>query len=216
VWEEAESALGSIKQIEREIDSLNHQLATRTDYESEAYLKLIEDLTRYTERFDLEGGYTYHADLEKILLGLGFKSEDFQRQTTEFSGGWRMRIELAKILLKKHDLLLLDEPTNHLDIHSIIWLEEFLSTYVGAIVMVSHDRTFLDHVTSRTVELVKGKCYDYPVAYSRFTQLRAERREQQMQAQKNQEKEIKHTEQLIEKFRYKASKASFAQNLIKK
>ena len=216
VWEEAESALSSIKKIEKQLDYINEQLATREDYESESYLKLIEDLNHLTERFNLEGGYTYHGSLEKILTGLGFKPEDFSRQTTEFSGGWRMRIELAKLLLQPHDLLLLDEPTNHLDIHSIVWLEEFLQQYEGAILMVSHDRTFLDNITTRTVEVVKGKVFDYPVSYSRFVELRAERREQQMQALKNQEKEIKHTEQLIEKFRYKASKASFAQNLIKK
>ncbi|MEQ9263185.1 MAG: ATP-binding cassette domain-containing protein [Owenweeksia sp.] len=216
VWEEAESALSSIKKIEKQLDHINEQLTTREDYESESYLKLIEDLNQLTERFNFEGGYTYHGSLEKILTGLGFKPEDFNRQTTEFSGGWRMRIELAKLLLQPHDLLLLDEPTNHLDIHSIVWLEEFLQQYEGAILMVSHDRTFLDNITTRTVEVVKGKVFDYPVSYSRFLNLRAERREQQMQAQKNQEKEIKHTEQLIEKFRYKASKASFAQNLIKK
>ena len=216
VWEEAESALSEVKEIEKQIDQINTQLATREDYESESYTKLIEDLNHLTERFSFVGGYTYHADLEKILIGLGFVQEDFNRQTTEFSGGWRMRIELAKLLLTPHDLLLLDEPTNHLDIHSIVWLEEFLANYEGAILMVSHDRTFLDNITKRTVEVVMGKIYDYPVSYTRFTQLRAERREQQMLAQKNQEKEIKHTEQLIEKFRYKASKASFAQNLIKK
>ncbi len=216
VWEEAESALSSIKKIEARLEKINEQLATREDYESDGYLKLIEDLNLLTEQFNLEGGYTYHANLEKILTGLGFKAEDFERQTTEFSGGWRMRIELAKLLLQPHDLLLLDEPTNHLDIHSIVWLEEFLKQYEGAILMVSHDRTFLDNITTRTVEVVKGKVYDYPVSYSRFVNLRAERREQQMLALKNQEKEIKHTEQLIEKFRYKASKAAFAQNLIKK
>lgn len=216
VWEEAESALSEVKSIEKQIEEINHQLANREDYESDSYLKLIEDLNHLTERFNMVGGYTYHADLEKILIGLGFKQEDFHRQTTEFSGGWRMRIELAKLLLSPHDLLLLDEPTNHLDIHSIVWLESFLSSYEGAILMVSHDRTFLDNITKRTVEVVKGKIFDYPVSYTKFTKLRAERREQQMLALKNQDKEIKHTEQLIEKFRYKASKAAFAQNLIKK
>ena len=216
VWEEAESALSEVKSIEAKIEEINHQLATREDYESDSYLGIIEDLNHLTERFNMVGGYTYHGDLEKILAGLGFKSEDFHRQTTEFSGGWRMRIELAKLLLSPHDLLLLDEPTNHLDIHSIVWLESFLSDYEGAIVMVSHDRAFLDNITKRTVEVVKGKVFDYPVSYTKFTNFRAERREQQMLALKNQDKEIKHTEQLIEKFRYKASKASFAQNLIKK
>lgn len=216
VWEEAESAFSEIMDIEKGIDHINHQLEVRTDYESDSYMELIEDLNKLTERFNLVGGYTYHADLEKILTGLGFTREDFDRQTTEFSGGWRMRIELAKLLLGKNDLLLLDEPTNHLDINSIIWLEDFLKNYEGAIIMVSHDRVFLDNITTRTVEIVQGTAYDYPVPYTRFTQLREERINIQLQEQKNQEKEIKHTEQLIEKFRYKASKASFAQNLIKK
>ncbi len=216
VWEEAETSLSEIKELQAAIDDINHQLTEREDYESEAYLKLIEDLNHYTERFNLVGGYTYHADLEKILQGLGFKAADFHRQTNEFSGGWRMRIELAKLLLAKHDVLLLDEPTNHLDINSIIWLESFLKDHEGAIIMVSHDRTFLDNITKRTVEIVNGKVFDYPVAYSKFESLREERRTLQMQEAKNQEKEIKHTEELIEKFRYKASKAAFAQTLIKK
>lgn len=216
VWEEAESAFSEIKDIEKGIDDINHQLEVRTDYESDSYMQLIEDLNKLTERFNLVGGYTYHADLEKILAGLGFTQDDFDRQTTEFSGGWRMRIELAKLLLAQNDLLLLDEPTNHLDINSIIWLEDFLKNYEGAIVMVSHDRVFLDNITNRTVEIVLGTAYDYPVPYTKFTKLREERIQLQLQEQKNQEKEIKHTEQLIEKFRYKASKASFAQNLIKK
>lgn len=216
VWEEAETSLSEIKELQASIDDINHQLTEREDYESDGYLKLIEDLNHYTERFNLVGGYTYHADLEKILQGLGFKAQDFHRQTNEFSGGWRMRIELAKLLLAKHDVLLLDEPTNHLDINSIIWLESFLKDYDGAIIMVSHDRTFLDNITKRTVEIVNGKVYDYPVPYSKFVALREERRTLQMQEAKNQEKEIKHTEELIEKFRYKASKAAFAQTLIKK
>lgn len=216
VWEEAETALSEVKELQAHIDQINEALATRTDYETDSYLKLIEDLNDYTERFNLIGGYTYHGNLERILSGLGFTAEDFNRQTTEFSGGWRMRIELAKLLLYPNDLLLLDEPTNHLDINSIVWLEEFLKEYEGAILMVSHDRLFLDHITSRTVEIVMGTIYDYPVSYTRFTELRAERMAQQSQAQKNQEKEIKQTEQLIEKFRAKASKASFAQSLIKK
>ena len=216
VWEEAESAFSEIKTIERKLNEINQALAEREDYESDAYLQLIEDLNHYTERFNLIGGYTYHADLERILLGLGFTKTDFHRQTTEFSGGWRMRIELAKLLLAKNDLLLLDEPTNHLDINSIIWLESFLKSYEGSILMVSHDRKFLDEITARTVEIVFGKVYDYPVPYSKFVVLREERIQLQLQEQKNQEKDIKHTEELIEKFRYKASKASFAQNLIKK
>tara|TARA_R110001592_G_scaffold72390_2_gene221103 strand:- start:74652 stop:76604 length:1953 start_codon:yes stop_codon:yes gene_type:complete len=216
VMEEAESSLSEIKHLQSSIDDINHQLATREDYETDSYMKLIEDLNYYTDRFNLVGGYTYHAQLEKILLGLGFKPADFHRQTVEFSGGWRMRIELAKLLLGAHDVLLLDEPTNHLDITSIIWLEDFLKNYEGAVVMVSHDRAFLDEITKRTVEIVNGKVYDYPVPYSRFVALREERRTLQFQEQKNQEKEIKQTEELIEKFRYKASKAAFAQNLIKK
>lgn len=216
VWEEAESAFNEIKTLEKKIAAINEDLAVREDYESSSYYQLIEDLNHYTERFNLIGGYTYHGSLERILLGLGFKTEDFDRQTTEFSGGWRMRIELAKILLQKNDVLLLDEPTNHLDINSIMWLESFLNEYEGAILMVSHDRTFLDNITSRTVEIVKGKVFDYPVPYSKFVAFRQERVELQKQELKNQDKEIKHTEQLIEKFRYKASKASFAQNLIKK
>jgi ATP-binding cassette subfamily F protein 3 len=216
VMEEAESSLSEIKQLQSLIDHINHQLGIREDYESDAYMTLIEDLNIHTERYNLVGGYTYHAQLEKILLGLGFKPEDFHRQTIEFSGGWRMRIELAKLLLGAHDVLLLDEPTNHLDITSIIWLEDFLKNYEGAVVMVSHDRAFLDEITKRTVEIVNGKVYDYPVPYSRFVALREERRVLQFQEQKNQEKEIKQTQELIEKFRYKASKAAFAQNLIKK
>ncbi|AEV33750.1 ATPase component of ABC transporters with duplicated ATPase domain [Owenweeksia hongkongensis DSM 17368] len=216
VWEEAESAFSEIKNIETRLDEINHLLATREDYESQSYLDLIEELNHLTERFSLVGGYTYHADLEKILTGLGFTTEDFERQTTEFSGGWRMRIELAKLLLANNDVMLLDEPTNHLDINSIVWLESFLQSYEGAILMVSHDRTFLDNITNRTVEIVQGTVYDYPVPYTKFTELREERIQLQLQEQKNQEKEIKQTEQLIEKFRYKASKAAFAQNLIKK
>lgn len=216
VWEEAESAFSEIQEIQSRLDDINHQLATREDYESQSYLDLIEELNKLTERFTLVGGYTYHGDLEKILTGLGFTTEDFDRQTTEFSGGWRMRIELAKLLLAKNDVLLLDEPTNHLDINSIIWLESFLQGYDGAIVMVSHDRVFLDNITQRTIEVVQGTIYDYPVPYTRFTELREERIQLQQQEQKNQEKEIKHTEQLIKKFRYKASKAAFAQTLIKK
>lgn len=216
VFEEAESAFNEIKTIQAKIDKINDALVNRDDYESDSYLKLIEDLNTFTERFNLIGGYTYHARLEQILLGLGFKPKDFHRQTTEFSGGWRMRIELAKLLLAQNDILLLDEPTNHLDINSIIWLESFLKEYEGSIIMVSHDRTFLDNITTRTVEIVYGKVYDYPVTYSKFVNLREERIQLQIQELKNQEKEIKHTEQLIEKFRYKASKASFAQNLIKK
>ena len=216
VMEEAESAFSEIQDISASIDHINHQLAEREDYESDGYMALIEELNRHTERFNLIGGYTYHAELERILIGLGFRQEDFNRQTTEFSGGWRMRIELAKLLLAKNDLLLLDEPTNHLDINSIVWLEDFLKNYEGSILMVSHDRVFLDNITNRTIEVVKGQVFDYPVPYTKFTELRAERVHLQRQEKKNQEKEIKHTEELIERFRYKASKAAFAQNLIRK
>jgi len=216
VWEEAESAFSEIKDLQEKIDEINHQLAVREDYTSDSYMELIENLNKYTERFNLVGGYTYHGELERILQGLGFLASDFDRQTTEFSGGWRMRIELAKLLLAKNDVLLLDEPTNHLDINSIVWLEEFLKAYEGAILMVSHDRVFLDNITNRTIEVVLGTVYDYPVPYTKFTEFREERIHLQLQEQKNQQKEIKHTEELIEKFRYKASKASFAQNLIKK
>jgi ATP-binding cassette subfamily F protein 3 len=216
VWEEAESALSEVKELENKLTHINQQLSEREDYQSDGYTKLIEDLNLYTERFNLIGGYSYHGSLEKILTGLGFTADDFNRPTTEFSGGWRMRIELAKLLIAKNDVLLLDEPTNHLDINSIIWLESFLQDYEGAIIMVSHDKTFLDTITQRTIEIVNGKLFDYPVPYSKFVSLRQERIQLQAQEQKNQEKEIKHTEQLIEKFRYKASKASFAQNLIKK
>ncbi len=216
VWEEAGRAFEQLNQLQSQIDFTNEQLSERTDYESETYAKLIEDITHLTDRFNLLGGYTKDAEMEKILLGLGFKAEDFHRQTTEFSGGWRMRIELAKLLLQKHDVLLLDEPTNHLDIDSIVWLEEFLQDYPGAVVLVSHDVLFLDNVTNRTLEISNKQIHDYKANYSKFIQLRKERREKLEQAQKNQEQYIKHTQQLIEKFRAKASKASTAQSLIKK
>lgn len=216
VWEEAGRAFEKLNKIQKKIDFTNQQLSERTDYESNEYAKLIEDITHLTERFNLLGGYTKDAEMEKILLGLGFKSDDFHRQTTEFSGGWRMRIELAKLLLKNHDVLLLDEPTNHLDIDSILWLEEFLQEYTGAVVLVSHDVLFLDNVTNRTLEISNRQIHDYKANYSKFIQLRKERREKLEQAQKNQEQYIKHTQQLIEKFRAKASKASTAQSLIKK
>ena len=173
-------------------------------------------LSDYTHRFDLIGGYQYQGETEKVLLGLGFQRSDFDKLTDSFSGGWRMRIELAKLLLQNNDILLLDEPTNHLDIESIIWLEQFLTTYSGAVVIVSHDKMFLDNVTNRTIEISVGKIYDYPKPYSKFLELRQEIREQQLASQKNQEKKIQQTEKLIEKFRAKASKASMAQSLIKK
>lgn len=216
ILEEAYQAFEEIKAIEVTLDEVNEQLATRTDYESEAYHDLIVSLTENTERYELLGGYNYQGDTEKILMGLGFQREDFDKLTDTFSGGWRMRIELAKLLLQNNDILLLDEPTNHLDIESIIWLENFLKSYVGAIVLVSHDKMFLDNVTNRTIEISLGQIYDYKKPYSQFLELRGEIKEKQLQAQKNQEKEIKQAERLIEKFRAKSSKASMAQSLIKK
>ena len=216
VWEEAGQAFEQLNEIQKKIDYTNDQLTTRTDYESEEYAKLIDDITHLTDRFSILGGYTKDAEMEKILFGLGFKAEDFHRQTDEFSGGWRMRIELAKLLLQKHDVLLLDEPTNHLDIDSILWLEEFLQDYPGAVVLVSHDKQFLDNVTNRTLEIANKQVHDYKANYSKYIELRQERREKMEQAQKNQEQYIKHTQQLIEKFRAKASKAATAQSLIKK
>lgn len=216
VWEEAGRAFEQLNIIQEKIHQTNQELSERTDYESAEYAKLIEDITHLTDRYNLLGGYTKDAEMEQILLGLGFKAEDFHRQTTEFSGGWRMRIELAKLLLQKHDVLLLDEPTNHLDIDSILWLEEFLQDYPGAVVLVSHDKQFLDNVTNRTLEIANKQIHDYKANYSKYIQLRQERREKLEQAQKNQEQYIKHTQQLIEKFRAKASKAATAQSLIKK
>jgi ATP-binding cassette subfamily F protein 3 len=215
ILEEAYQAFEEIKQIELTLDEINNQLATRTDYESEAYSQLIIDLTDLTERYELLGGYNYQGDTEKILQGLGFQREDFNKLTDTFSGGWRMRIELAKLLLQNNDILLLDEPTNHLDIESIIWLENFLKSYAGAIVLVSHDKMFLDNVTNRTIEISLGQIYDYKKPYSQFLVLRQEIKEKQLQAQKNQEKEIKQKQHLINKFKAKASKASMAQSLMK-
>ncbi len=216
VLEEAYQAFTEIKKIEKKLEEVNTELATRTDYESEYYHNLMHDLDDLSHRYELIGGYNYQGDTEKILAGLGFRPEDFDKSTDTFSGGWRMRIELAKLLLQNHDILLLDEPTNHLDIESIIWFEDFLKSFKGAIMMVSHDRMFLDNVTNRTIEISLGQIYDYKKPYSEFLLLRSEIREKQMQAKKNQEREIKHTEQLIEKFRAKANKASMAQSLIKK
>lgn len=216
VLEEAYQAFEDIKKAEKKIEEINSQLATRTDYESESYLDLIEELSDVTHHFEIIGGYNYVGDTEKILLGLGFKREDFDKLTDTFSGGWRMRIELAKLLLQNNDVLLLDEPTNHLDIESIIWLENFLRNYVGVVVIVSHDKMFLDNVTNRTIEISLGKAYDFPKPYTEYLELRQEIREKQLATQKNQEKKIEQTEKLIEKFRAKASKASMAQSLIKK
>jgi len=216
VLEEAYEAFEDIRKAEKKIEEINHQLATRTDYESEGYLNLIEELSDVTHHFEIIGGYNYVGDTEKILLGLGFKREDFDKLTDTFSGGWRMRIELAKLLLQNNDVLLLDEPTNHLDIESIIWLESFLRNYPGVVVIVSHDRMFLDNVTNRTIEISLGKAYDFPKPYTQYLELRGEIREKQLATQKNQAKKIEETEKLIEKFRAKASKASMAQSLIKK
>lgn len=216
VWDEAGQAFKQLNEIQAKIDYTNQQLTERTDYESETYTKLIDDIAHLTDRFHLMGGYTKDAEMEKILMGLGFKADDFYRLTDEFSGGWRMRIELAKLLLQNHDVLLLDEPTNHLDIDSILWLEEFLQDYPGAVILVSHDKQFLDTVTNRTLEISNRQVHDYKANYSKYIQLREERRVKLEQAQKNQEQQIKQTEQLIEKFRAKASKASMAQSLIKK
>jgi ATP-binding cassette, subfamily F, member 3 len=216
VLEEAYEAFTDIKIVEKKLAEINHQLVTRTDYESEEYSQIIEDLSDYTHRFELLGGYNYVGDTEKILLGLGFKREVFNNQTETFSGGWRMRIELAKLLLQSNDVLLLDEPTNHLDIESIIWLESFLRNYPGVVVIVSHDKMFLDNVTNRTIEISLGKAYDFSKPYSEYLLLRHEIREKQLATQKNQAKKIEETEKLIEKFRAKASKASMAQSLIKK
>ena len=215
ILDEAYQAFVEIKEIEGKLEHINEQLTTRTDYESTAYTELIENLTDLTERYELLGGYNYQGDTEKILQGLGFKREDFDKLTDTFSGGWRMRIELAKLLLQDNDILLLDEPTNHLDIESIIWLENFLKSYSGAVMLVSHDKMFLDNVTNRTIEISLGQIYDYKKPYSEFLLLRGEIKEKQLQAQKNQEKEIKQKQFLINKFKAKASKASMAQSLMK-
>jgi ATP-binding cassette subfamily F protein 3 len=216
VLEEAYTAFEALQEIEAKLARINEQLAERTDYESETYHQLMVDLNEFTHRYEILGGYSYQGETEKILQGLGFRREDFDRKTDTFSGGWRMRIELAKLLLQKNDVLLLDEPTNHLDIESILWLEQFLITFPGAVVIVSHDRMFLDNVTNRTIEISLGRIYDYSKPYSQFLVLREEIREQQLNALKNQEREIQQAERLIEKFRAKASKASMAQSLIKK
>ena len=216
VQEEAHQAFEEIKALELRLDEINHQLAERTDYESEAYNQLIIDLNDVTHHYEILGGYNYQGETEKVLLGLGFKREDFDRKTETFSGGWRMRIELAKLLLQSNDVLLLDEPTNHLDIESIIWLENFLKNYPGGGMIVSHDKMFLDNVTNRTIEISLGRIYDYNKPYSKYLVLRNEIKQQQLNAQKNQEKEIQQAERLIEKFRAKSTKASMAQSLIKK
>lgn len=215
VREEAEMAFDHIHDMEREINLLNEQLAERTDYESEAYHKIIDKVTHLSEQFQMMGGSNYHAELERTLIGLGFSREDFDRPTSEFSGGWRMRIELAKLLLRRPDVLLLDEPTNHLDIESIQWLENFIATRANAVILVSHDRAFIDNTTSRTIEIELGHIYDYKVKYSDYVVLRKERREQQLRAYENQQKKLADTEAFIERFRYKATKSTQVQSRIK-
>ncbi|OZV69115.1 ABC-F family ATP-binding cassette domain-containing protein [Winogradskyella aurantia] len=216
VLEESYQAFTEIKECESKLAKINEQLVKRTDYESDTYHQLMVDLNDIQHKYEILGGYNYQGETEKILQGLGFKREDFDKLTDTFSGGWRMRIELAKLLLQNNDLLLLDEPTNHLDIESIIWLEGFLTNYAGAVVIVSHDKMFLDNVTNRTIEITLGRIYDYNKPYTKFIELRKEMKMQQLAAQKNQEKQIQQTEKLIEKFRAKASKATMAQSLIKK
>ncbi len=215
VFDEAREAFSEVLALDKKIKEINTQLTDRTDYESPEYLNLIHDLTEASDRYQMMGGGAIDADIEQTLLGLGFQTKDFTRQTAEFSGGWRMRIELTKIILQKPDVLLLDEPTNHLDIEAIQWFEDFLVNYPGAVVLISHDRTFLDNVTKRTVELSLGKAYDYNVPYSKYVVLRKERREQQMSAYRNQQKMIEETEEFIERFRYKATKAVQVQSRIK-
>ncbi len=215
VREEAELAFGHIRETEKEIDRLNTELVERTDYDSEAYRKLIERVTHLSEHFQMMGGGNYQAELERTLIGLGFTRGDFDRPTAEFSGGWRMRIELAKLLLRRPDVLLLDEPTNHLDIESIQWLENFIATRANAVILVSHDRAFIDGTTSRTIEIELGHIYDYKVRYSEYVKLRAERREQQLRAARNQQKKLADTEAFIERFRYKATKSVQVQSRIK-
>lgn len=215
LFEEAASAFSEVIELERQMADYSAQLADRSDFESETYLKLIHDLTVATDRYHFLGGDTRDADIEKTLLGLGFERSDFGRATSEFSGGWRMRIELSKILLRRPSVLLLDEPTNHLDIESIQWLEDYLKDYYGAVVLISHDRAFLDNVTNRTVELLLGHAYDYKVPYSKYVVLRAERRTQQLAAFENQQKMIEKNEEFIERFRYKATKANQVQARIK-
>lgn len=216
VLKETYQAFTEIIALEKQQERLTQAIIERTDYDSESYANLLVEQAEAGEQYEILGGYTYQAKVERVLKGLGFVEDDFDRQTDTFSGGWRMRIELAKLLLKAHDILLLDEPTNHLDIDSIVWLEQFLKKYKGAVILVSHDKMFLDQVTNRTMEIIQKKLYDFKKPYSKYLELRRELREKQLAAQKNQEKKIQQTEQLIERFRAKASKANMAQSLIKK
>ena len=215
VREEARKAFAKVTQMKAKIDEMNRQLADRTDYESDSYMALVEKFTQEHERYMMMGGDNYEAEIERTLSGLGFTKNDFDRPTSEFSGGWRMRIELAKILLQKPDVLLLDEPTNHLDIESIQWLEQQLAQSTRAVVLVSHDRAFINNVTNRTLEISCGKVIDYKVKYDEYVKLRAERREQQIRAYENQQKEIAETKQFIERFRYQATKAVQVQQRIR-
>ncbi len=215
VFAEAMTAFDHITELENEIGQLNEELASRIDYESDDYHKLIQRIADKTDYLHLIGGNSFEAEIEKALMGLGFTRKDFDRETAEFSGGWRMRIELAKLLLQHPDVFLLDEPTNHLDIESIQWLEDFLKNYNGAVILVSHDKAFLDNITNRTIEISLGKIYDYKTNYSAYVKLRGERREQQLAAFRNQQKMIQDTEEFIERFRYKATKAVQVQSRIK-
>lgn len=215
VFEEAEQAFAHLHEMEAEINELNRQLETRTDYDSDDYMQLIERVSTLSEKFYSIEDINYHADVEKTLMGLGFKRTDFGRQTSEFSGGWRMRIELAKLLLRKPDVLLLDEPTNHLDIESIQWLEDFLVESGQTVVVISHDRAFVDHITNRTIEVTMGRIYDYKATYSQYLQLRKERREQQLKAYNEQQKMIAETKDFIERFKGTYSKTLQVQSRVK-
>ena len=216
IVEEAQTAFKELNQIRERLDTINKEINERSDYESKSYLDLISESHDLDERYRILGGNDIQSEISQVLSGLGFTTKDFDRQTTEFSGGWRMRIELAKILLQKPDVLLLDEPTNHLDIESIIWLEQWLKKFVGAIVLVSHDRLFLDSISNRTIEISFTKINDYKAKYSKYLELRKDRIEKQIQAKKNQDKFISETKILINKFRAKKNKAAFAQTLIAK
>ncbi|MBD5180133.1 MAG: ABC-F family ATP-binding cassette domain-containing protein, partial [Bacteroidales bacterium] len=207
VLDEVRTAFSHVDEMRAELDRVNERMLATTDYESREYQELIDRMTTLTEQLAMEESENFEAEMEKTLTGLGFSREDFNRHTSEFSGGWRMRIELAKLLLRRPDVLLLDEPTNHLDIESIQWLENFLVSKANAVVLVSHDRAFIDNVTTRTIEISLGKIYDYQVNYSKYVELRKERLEQQMRAYQNQQKQIQDTEDFIERFRYKATKA---------
>jgi ATP-binding cassette subfamily F protein 3 len=215
VFEETASAFDTIHQMEKQIEALNEELNTRTDYESDSYMQLIEQVTALSEQFYSIEEINYDADIEKILMGLGFQREDFQKQTSEISGGWRMRIELAKILLKRPDLILLDEPTNHLDIESIQWLEEFLINSAKAVVVISHDRAFVDNITTRTIEVTMGRIYDYKARYSHYLELRKERRQQQQKQYDEQQKMIAETTEFIERFKGTYSKTLQVQSRVK-